>query len=367
MDAEVQPQDLMMRLHFLLVLPLLGSGPLHAAPITFTDHEGREVSLPAPAQRIAAIPIPMASTLIAIDGATDRLVGMNPTARSAILEGILGRIFPEARDIPSDITAANFIPNVEELARVNPDLVIQWAGRGPDFIDPITNAGLNLMTIMYGTEERTRDYMAMAATAMGRPERIEALIDWRAEVQADLEARSAGLTQAERPSVLYLLRAMDNLRASGTEDNYNAWYHMLAGGRNAAEDMVGGWADISAEQVATWNPDVIFLNSFEPDLTIDRILEDPILSLTTAAQTGRVYKMPLGGYRWDPPSQESPLTWMWTANLLHPDLFDYDLRAEMRRAYQLLYNHDLSDAEIDEILGMEMQGGQANYAQFAVK
>ncbi|MCC5957010.1 MAG: ABC transporter substrate-binding protein [Natronohydrobacter sp.] len=303
--------------------------------------------------------------MIAIDGATDRLVGMNPTAKSAIVEGILGRIFPEARDIPSDITAPNFIPNVEELARVNPDLVIQWAGRGPDYIDPITNAGLNLMTIMYGTEDRTREYMTMAATAMGRPERIEALIDWRAEVQTDMEARTADLADEDRPSVLYLLRAMDNLRASGTENNYNAWYHILAGGRNAAEDMVGGWADINVEQIATWNPDVIFLNSFEADLTLDRIMDDPILSLTSAAQSGRVYKMPLGGYRWDPPNQESPLTWMWTANLLHPDLFDYDLRAEMRSAYQVLYNYDLTDADIDEILWMGMQGGQANYAQFA--
>ncbi|WP_439562465.1 ABC transporter substrate-binding protein [Roseinatronobacter sp.] len=353
-----------MRLH-LLVCTALFAPPLAAEPVTFTDHEGREVTLPAPAQRIASIPIPMASTLIAIDGATDRLVGMNPTAKSAIMEGILGQIFPEARDIPSDITAPNFIPNVEELARVNPELVIQWAGRGPDYIDPITNAGLNLMTIRYGSEELTREYMTMAATAMGRPERIAPLIEWRAEVQADMEARTAGLADEDRPSVLYLLRAMDNLRASGTENNYNAWYHMLAGGRNAAEDMVGGWADINVEQVATWNPDVIFLNSFEADLTLDRIMNDPILSLTNAAQSGRVYKMPLGGYRWDPPNQESPLTWMWTANLLHPDLFDYDLRAEMRTAYQVLYGHDLTDADIDEILWMDMQGGQANYAQFA--
>lgn len=357
----------MIRTHVLAIGLAFAALPLAAEPISFVDHEDRTVTLPAPAQRIASIPIPMASTLIAIDGATDRLVGMNPTAKSAILEGILGRIFPEARDIPSDITAPNFIPNVEELARVNPELVIQWAGRGPDYIDPITNAGLTLMTIMYGTETRTREYMTMAATAMGRPERIEELIVWRAEVEADIAARTAAIPEADRPTVLYLLRAQENLRASGTENNYNAWYHMLAGGRNAAEDMVGGWSDISVEQIAAWNPDVIFLNSFEAELTLNRILDDPILSLTSAAQNGRVYKMPLGGYRWDPPNQESPLTWMWTANLLHPDVFDYDLREEMRSAYRTLYSHDLTDADIDEILWMEMQGGMAHYAQFVAQ
>ena len=353
-------------LAFAATLPLTVT-PVMADEIRFTDHEERVVTLSAPAERIASIPIPMASTLIAIDGGTERLVGMNPTAKSAIMEGILGRIFPEAREIPSDITAPNFIPNVEELARVNPDLVIQWAGRGPDYVDPITNAGLDLMTIMYGTEARTREYMTMAATAMGKPERIEQIIDWRAAVEADIAARTATIPEDERPTVLYLLRAQENLRASGTENNYNAWYHMLAGGRNAADDLVGGWSDISVEQIAAWDPEVIFLNSFEADLTLARILDDPILSLTSAAQSGRVYKMPLGGYRWDPPNQESPLTWMWTANLLHPEVFDYDLRAEMREAYRVLYDYELSDADIDEILWIEMQGGMAHYDQFAAR
>lgn len=77
--------------------------------------------------------------------------------------------------------------------------------------------------------------------------------------------------------------------------------------------------------------------------------------------------MPLGGYRWDPPNQESPLTWMWLANLLHPDVFDYDLRAEMHTAYELLYGHALTDAEIYKILRMDMQGQATNYAQFAAR
>lgn len=340
------------------------SGPVLAQDITFTDHEEREISLSGPAERIASIPIPMASTLIAIDGGTERLVGMNPRAKSAILQGILGEIFPQARDIPSDITAPNFIPNVEELAAANPDLVIQWAGRGPDYVDPITNAGLTAMLISYGTERKAREYMTMAATAMGKPERIAELIGWRAEVAADIAAKSKEIPEDQRPKALYLLRAQDNLRAAGAEGNYNAFYIGLAGGRVAAADLPTSWADVNAEQIAAWNPDVILLNAFEDQLELGRILDDPILSLTNAAQTNRVYKMPLGGYRWDPPNQESPLTWMWLADLLHPELFDYDLRAEMKAAYRTLYGHELTEAEIDQILRMEMQGGMTNYAQF---
>jgi hypothetical protein len=115
------------------------------------------------------------------------------------------------------------------------------------------------------------------------------------------------------------------------------------------DDLPAGWADVNAEQVAAWNPDVILPNAFEDALELSRVPDGPILSLTAAAQSGRVCKMPLGGYRWDPPDQESPLSWLWLANLLHPEVFDHDLRAEMRTAYRMLYGHDLTDAEIDEI------------------
>jgi len=351
-----------------MALAVLGLVPAaHAEPIHIVDHENREITLDGPAERIASIPIPMASTIIAMDGGTGRLVGMNPTAKSAIVDGVLGQIFPEARDIPSDITAPNFIPNVEELAATAPDLVVQWADRGTDYVDPITNAGLTALLISYGTEQKARDYQMMVATAMGKPERAAENTAWREAVATDIAARAATIAPEDRPSVLYLQRAMDGLIASGTEGNYNSWYIELAGGVSASADLAGNGVTISPEQIAAWDPDVILLNGFEANLGLERILQDPILSLTKAAQNGRVYKMPRGGYRWDPPNQESPLTWMWLANLLHTETFAYDLRAEMRKAYVTLYGHALSDAEIDAILRMDMQAGQTGYGVFAAR
>lgn len=343
---------------------MLGAMSAQAEPISFKDMENRDITLAKPAERVVSIVIPMASTLVALDGGPKRLVGMNPLAKSAMLEGILGKIFPQSKDIPADVTAANFVPNVEALAAAKPDLVIQWGGRGEDIVKPITNAGLNAMLIIYGTEAHTRTYMSMAANAIGRPERIDPLVQWRERVQKDIEAKAATIPAGKRPSVLYLGRALSELQASGSGANYNDWYIKLTGGVNAAAEINGAKA-VSREQVAHWDPQVILLNSFEPALSTDFVYHDTILSLTRAAQAKRVYKMPLGGYRWDPPNQESPLTWMWLANLLHPDVFQYDLRAEMRTAYKLLYQYDLTDADIDGILWQSMQGQAAGYAQFA--
>jgi iron complex transport system substrate-binding protein len=349
----------------LLLATLLGvPAPAPAQPILLTDMEGRELRLARPAERVASIPIPMASTLIALDGSTRRLVGMHPLALSAIEEGILGRIFPEAARIPANITAPNFVPNVEALAATRPDLVIQWGGRGADIVRPIENAGLTTMLILYGTEERARRYMRDVALAIGRPERIEDLVAWRQAVQRRIAAVTASIPEGRRPRVLYLQRALSGLIAAGADPEiYNHFVIELAGGRNAAQGL-RGFTPISAEQIAAWNPDVILLNSFEEALGIEVVTRHPILSLTNAARGNRVHKLPLGGYRWDPPSQESPLSWMWLAMLLHPDRFDLDLRAEMRSAYRSLYGHDLTSAEIDEILRIPTQGHTANYALF---
>ncbi|MDN3718500.1 hypothetical protein QW131_02860 [Roseibium salinum] len=81
---------------------------------------------------------------------------------------------------------------MEELAATRPDLVIQWAGRGPDYVDPILNAGLTTMLISYGTEAKTREYMTWAAEAMGKPERIAALIDWREQVLQEIQSKNGG-------------------------------------------------------------------------------------------------------------------------------------------------------------------------------
>jgi iron complex transport system substrate-binding protein len=343
---------------------LLGATtPVFAEPISFTDQEGREVTLAKPAERIVTIPMPMASSVIAIDGRTGSLVGMNPVSKDAITEGILGKIFPEARDINDSVTDANFIPNVEELAAVDPDLVIQWGGRGGDLVDPITNAGLTTMLILYGTEELTRGYMSMTAEALGKPERFVEHVAWRDKVMNEIEARTKDIPEGDRPKVLHFGRILNGMTASGSGNNYTDWYINLVGAQNAAADLDGS-KPVNAEQVAAWDPDIITLNNFEPGLTVQAVYDDPVLSLTSAARNHRVYRMPLGGYRWDPPNQESPLTWMWLANLVHPEIFEFDLRSEMKSAYKSLYDYELSEADIDSILWMDMQGDAVNYGSF---
>lgn len=332
---------------------------VHAEPISLTDLEGRTVRLERPAERVAAIPIPMASIIIAMGQGTGRLAGMNQVAKSAVLEGILGKIFPEAAKIRADIAGQNFMPNVEALAATRPDLVIQWGGRGDDIVKPLTNAGLETLLIRYGTEDYARRYITLAARAVGKPERAVTNIAWRERVEAEIAGKARAAAPGARPKVLHIQNALTNLTAAGS-GSYEDSSIRLAGGKNVAAEL-NNIMPVNRERIAVWDPEVILLNGFEQDLTPEFIYKDPILSQTTAALTKRVYKYPLGGYRWDPPNQESPLTWMWLANLLHPELFSFDLRREIRGSFKELYAYDPSDADIDGILRLPIHISAAGY------
>ncbi|MDJ0450658.1 ABC transporter substrate-binding protein [Methylocystis sp. JR02] len=318
-----------------------------------------------PVTRVATIPIPSASIFIAVDGSAERLVGMHPLSRSAIEEGVLGRMFPNARVINSSIAAGGadgFMPNVETLAMLDPDVVVQWGDRGDDIVAPLRNAGMHTALMRYGTEQFARDSLTLMGEIAGKPDKARALIAWREAVATEIAAKAAAMPDKRRLKVVYLQRASTGLVVAGA-NTYSDYYIRLVGGVNAAAELSGALA-INAEQLAQWDPDVILLNGFEEQLTPRRIYDDPLLSGAKAAMERRVYKMPIGGYRWDPPSHENPLAWMWLAQLLYPDLFRYDLRKEIEESYQIVYGYRPSLSDIDSVLRLSVNGDARGYDRF---
>jgi len=349
----------------MLITGLITVGPLQAEPITVVDPTGREIELAAPAEKIVAYPVPSASVVIALSGGIDRLAALHPEAKVAIEDGILGEFYPEAMDLPTNILAGGATrgrePDLEALQAFDPDFVIQW-DHADEHADSLIEAGHATARLIFGDEDHIHTALRMIGGAVGNPDKVERLIEWREEVAATIREGVADLDEADKPKVAYFFYAMTDLYTEGA-GSYMDWQIELVGGTNPAHG-IDGWGKVTAEEVADWNPDIILLGTFESGLHIDRILDDPILGQTTAAREKRVYKMPLGGYRWEPASHESPMTWMWLAEILHPDLFDFDLRAEVMEWYPFLYGQTPTDSQIDGILHVDMNGAGMGYAQF---
>ncbi len=336
-----------------------------AEPVTVTDQRGATVRLHKPAERIVTIPIPHASIVMAVDSSADRIVGMHPSAKAAMEQGLLGRMFPKATSIRSDITGQGFMPNVETLLALRPDLVVQWANQGPGLIEAVERTGLPVVGVNFGTEAYIREAITMYGGLIGRPERARAILAHRDEVRARIDAALREVHEADKPRVLQLQQALGGFQAAAR----GSWQDVaigIAGGRNVAAELKD-YPAIGVEQIVAWAPDVILLNSFEEKLSPEFIYANPVFSRVPAVLNRRVYKLPLGGQRWDPPSHESPLAWVWQATLFHPDRVHIDLRQEMVSAYKLLYGHTLTAAEIDGILFMERHAQAANYERFRAR
>jgi iron complex transport system substrate-binding protein len=345
---------------FVTCLLTLSSAALHAEPLRVTDQRGKTLELAKPAERIVTIPIPAASILMTIDGGPRRLVGMHPVAMTAIRQQMLGRIFPAALDISTGVTRGGFVPNVEAILALSPDVVFQWANEGDEVIAALDRAGIPTLGMLYGTQQTLEGYMRMMGAVTGNSPRVDTIIERQRSRWSEIERAMADVPAASRPKVLYFPRFSGGNFAVHGSDNYQDLYIRLSGGINAAAGLRGHTQSVTFEQIVALDPEVILLGSFDAATPKD-LYGDPRWQAVRAVRERKVYRMPIGGYRWDPPNQESALTWTWLARLLHPNHARFDLAADMRDWFGLLYGYNLTDAEIDEILNVAANGGSSGY------
>lgn len=320
-----------------------------------------------PAERIVFIPMPGPATFIALDGSERKIVGMNSYSALAMRDGLLGELYPGYTKITTDILsggASSFQPNIESILALKPDAVFQWASLSSDAISALDRAGLPVLGMRVGKHDEFAGSTLMMGKVAGKEERARALLARQDAVKRQIEAEMRDLAASDRPRVVYLSHATDVLRVAG-KDSYVDFVVDLAGGRNVASDSAAN-GTVSIEQLLSWNPQVVLLGNFDKAMPAD-IYDDPRWQDVEAVKTRRVYRVPLGGYRWDPPSQESALGWLWLATLLHPERNSPDLRAAMRNWFDFLYQHPLNDAEIDRVLAAAANRQSLGYERFLTR
>jgi iron complex transport system substrate-binding protein len=170
-----------------LTIGVLLPAELSAAEVTFTDQRGKLVTLSGPATRVVAMPKPVPSLFIVVDGGIDHLVGIHPAAQSTIMASVLGRFYPGVADINTNIVGEGFIPNVEELLKINPDVVIQWARNTEEFIEPMERVGLTVVGFGYGTYEIERERVSIIGKMMQKEDRANAFLAWHDQAQQELQ------------------------------------------------------------------------------------------------------------------------------------------------------------------------------------
>lgn len=254
------------------------------------------------------------------------------------------------------------MPNVEALFEAEPDLVLQWGDRGRDMVEPMTRVGIPVATLNSsndGNIENMYVFLRLMGKALGRGDKVDEMIQWSNGVLADMRRRTGSIVDEEKPRVVYFPRFLSGMQVAGKNNNHD-FDIRTAGGKNAAADLTD-FKLVNVEQILSWDPEVILLNNFEAGLTPRDVYSNPLFASVSAVRHRRVYKMPLGGYRWDPSSHESPLNWKWLAMILHPHRFNFPLRDQITEAYGMIYGYTPTADDLDRVLRIDANRQSAHY------
>ncbi len=308
------------------------------------DSVGRRVEVPARIERVFAAGPP--ATVFVYTLARDMLLGW---FRPLSLDERVYVPAPYA-DLPTlgKLTGRSNVPNLEVVRGARPHVIIDY---GPIQPKDVTLAertqretGVPYVLLDGRLSAIPRAY-EVAGALLGVEERARELARYAERVLARVDARVARVPAERRPTVYY------GRGAQGLETELTESLDRL-GARNVAAGQIerGPLVAVSIDQVRAWNPEVM--------IVVDAgfaagVRADPRWQGVPAVRDGRVYRVPTAPFAWldTPPSVNRLIGLLWLGQLLYPDLFPEDLRAEARAFYTLFYRHAPDDGQLDTLLG----------------
>lgn len=248
-------------------------------PITLTDGIGYEITLEGPAQKVVSI-APSNTELLFAVGAGDQVVGRD----------LFSLYPPEAEQIHSvGGDMGNF--SLEEIARLQPDLVLASPLTAPETIEGMKEVTPNVFVIPNPTDlEGMYANIVTVGELTGHKGDAEDLVaGLRARAETVLE-KTAGIT--ERPKVYYELDATDPAKPwTPGPGTFVDLLIRLAGGENVGASLSGEWAQISQEELIVQDPDIILLGNSLPiygGMTPEQVAARPGWDVLQAVQNNKV-------------------------------------------------------------------------------
>ncbi len=212
--------------------------------------------------------------------------------------------------------------------------------------------GIPVVVVDTSMDNITEAYTFMGGL-LGKEDRAAELAAYCTSVFDDVVAKVADIPDEDRVSVYYA-EGEDGL-STEPETSSHAAALGYAGAVNVADVEAtpgSGMSPVSLEQILAWNPDVIISWGAQRGGAYDTIRENADWASIAAVQTGRVYAMPNTPFSWmdRPPSVNRFLGIQWLANLLYPEVYDVDMVEVTTEFYKLFYSVELTEQQAKDLL-----------------
>jgi len=327
---------------------------------TVTDCLNRTLQIETPIEKIIFTGRGHALTVSVaylFDTAPEKIIGLSDTIiKSSLFRAVDPNISEKLVEGAMDM-------GVEEIAAQDPDVVVLKSYLKADVGDPLESLGVNVVYLdLEDLGSYTRDVETMGAL-MGESEKAEAIIDYYQSTYESVEARHTTTTDA--PSVLFIYYNTKGGTASFMSPGA-AWLQTVvikaAGGDPLSFELEGtGWNNVNVEQIAEWNPEIIFIVTYKPDpscMEVENLIKsDELWQNIDAVENDRVYSVPDDCFgtgtvgSWDTSGSRWILCLRWMEAKINGD--DTRLLEDIEEFYVDLYGLSPSETKtlLDVIVG----------------
>jgi len=319
--------------------------------IAVTDTVGREVTIPKDPERIICIS-PGTLRLILYVGGKSKVVGIedfekaNPKTRPYwIANSELGGLPSIGPGGPNTI---NKEPDLEKVLAINPDVVfISYMDQGN------ANAlqekiGIPIIVLSYGPfgtfSEVVYDSIRLVGQALGKEARAKAVIDFVEGSRGDLLSRVAGFPEENKPTVYVGGIGFKGTHGIQSTETLYAPFEWVEARNIVMSKGKKGHLFVDKEEILTWNPDIIFIDSGGSELVRQDYEKKPdFYRGLTAFKNGRVHT--LHSFNWYMTNIGTVIADAYTVGkLLYPKRFaDVNLREKADEIYTFLVGQPVYD------------------------
>ena len=326
----------------------------------FVDSAERYVVIPDRVGRVMAAD--QSAALLVFVLAPDKLVGWSrPLTRQqrAYLPAKYARL-PMVGDLSGPIPTAA----ADAVARLHPDLIIDTGIVSPEAAaraDAIQQQTRVPYILIDGSIQHIPNLLETVGAMLGVAERGQNLADYARNAIDNLRGRLLVTESTSRPLVYYG-RGADGLETglAGAQVMANI---DQAGVINVAGRLGSGeLTRVTRDQIIAWNPEIIIAQqrSFFNALQRDRSWRG-----SAAVAKRRIYLAPAEPFGWidDPAGVNRIIGLPWLTALFYPDVYQEDLRTNVRDFYDNFYRIKLSDRQLEALLrGAEARTGETRGA-----
>jgi len=255
--------------------PSASPTPLSAAafPVTLTDDEGAQVTIPVEPRRIVSL-TPATTEILFKLGVGERIV--------AKVED-LALYPPEAGSIP-DVAKFGSV-DLEKVVALEPDLVIAGGNTftPPDAVEKLRSLDVPTLVVYAPTVAKVFADIELTGRAVGRE---QAAADLAAAMRAEFDEVAAATGSVGRPRVFYEIDATGAIWGPADE-SFLAEMISLAGGDPITTGSPDKF-DIPLERLIQADPEVILLGDAAYGVTAEQVAARPGWNVTTAVTTGAI-------------------------------------------------------------------------------